>query len=235
MMNTLKFNKPDYNLSIDKNMPITDVRYIVVDTELTGLDEKKDSIVSIGAIRMTGGRIDLSDTFYRLIKPETALTSKSIVIHGITPSDVIKEPDIDKVLLEFSDFCGTDVIVGHFISIDMSFINREMKRIFGHPLKNAALDTFTIYEWLNRKAASHKAFSKPLRDYRLYEIARYFGVPVSGAHNAIMDAYITAQLFQRFIPILLEAGVRQIGYLLRAGNPSRGGDRFRLSGEASNF
>ena len=42
---------------------------VVVDTELTGLDEKKDSIVSIGAVRMTGGRIELGDMFYRLVSP----------------------------------------------------------------------------------------------------------------------------------------------------------------------
>jgi DNA polymerase-3 subunit epsilon len=221
--------------NIDESIPITDARYVVVDTELTGLNEKRDSIVSIGALRMRGGRIDLGDTFYRLVNPETELTAKSVVIHEITPSEVMQKPNINTVLSEFIEFCGDDVIIGHCISIDLSFIDREMKRIFGHPLKNAVLDTFTIYEWLSRKAASHKAFSKPLRDYRLYEMARYFGVPVSGAHNAIMDAYITAQLFQRFIPILLEAGVRQIGHLLMAGNPSRGGDRFRLSSEAINF
>ena len=49
--------------------------YVVVDTELTGLDEKKDSIVSIGAVRMTGGRIELGDMFYRLVSPRTQLTA----------------------------------------------------------------------------------------------------------------------------------------------------------------
>ena len=34
---------------------------------------------------MNGGRIDLGDTFYRLVNPETSLTAESVIIHEITP------------------------------------------------------------------------------------------------------------------------------------------------------
>ena len=44
-------------------MALESARYVVIDTELTGLDEKKDSIVSIGAVRMEGGRIEMGDSF----------------------------------------------------------------------------------------------------------------------------------------------------------------------------
>lgn len=238
MLNILKLKNPDYKLSAYENTPVTDIGYVVVDTELTGLDEKKDSIVSIGAVRMTGGRIDLSDTFHKLIKPATALTRESIVIHGITPSDVIKEPDIDKVLLEFSGFCGTDVIIGHFVSIDMSFINREMKKISGLPMQNPVLDTFTIYEWIRKRGAGSDKNSVALsmvRDPSLYEIAKYLGIPFNGGHDAAMDSFITAQVFQRFIPILIESGIQYIEDLLLIGNPFKRGDRFRRAAEMSRF
>ena len=67
---------------IDQKTPITEARYVVVDTELTGLDENRDSIVSIGAVRMTGGRIELGDSFYRLASPRTELSAASVVIHN---------------------------------------------------------------------------------------------------------------------------------------------------------
>jgi len=38
-----------------------------------------------------------------------------IVIHGITPSDVSEKPRIADILSEFIEYCGNDVIVGHFI------------------------------------------------------------------------------------------------------------------------
>lgn len=218
-------------MHIDESMPIDRVRYVVIDTELTGLDERKDSIVSMAAIRMVGGRIDFGDIFNRLVNPEKEISAESVIIHGITPSDVVKKPVIDEVLSDFIQFCGNDVIVGHYVSIDLSFINREMKRIPGAALSNHVLDTFAIYEWIRKRFSDHRSFPFAFTDSGLFEIAKFFEIPVSGAHNALMDAFTTAQLFQRFIPMLIEGGIKSIGNLLNLGNPSKGGDRGIISRE----
>ncbi|HET6515090.1 MAG TPA: 3'-5' exonuclease [Thermodesulfovibrionales bacterium] len=210
---------------IDETLPVGKVRYVIIDTELTGLDEKRDSIVSMAAIRMVGGRIDFGDVFYKLVNPETELTAKSIIIHGITPSDVVEKPEIATVLSEFVQFCGNDVVVGHCISVDLAFINREMKRILGYALKNEVLDTSAIYEWIRKRYSSQRTFPSRFTDSGLFDIAEHFGVSVTGAHNAAMDAFITAQVFQRFIPMLTGGGINSIGDLLGIGNPSKGGDR----------
>ncbi len=220
---------------VDRVLPVTEAQYVILDTELTGLDEKKDSIVSIGAVRMHGGRIDLGETFYRLASPRTALKSESVVIHGITPAEVEFKPEISSVLPEFLDFCGQDALVGHFVSIDLGFINLEAKRLQGSALSNPVLDTFTMYEWLRKRHEFRDRFLSSRHAYKLYDIAKIFGISVNGGHNAEVDAFITAQLFQRFIPMLAEAGVRESGELLRIGSPFSGGDRFQSSGEISNF
>jgi len=229
------FKKRDARFLIDESTLIEEVRFTVVDTELTGLDEKKDSIVSIGAVRMAGGRLDLGNTFYRLVSPKTELTASSVVIHEITPSDVAAQPKIDTALAELLEYAGEDVLVGHFVSIDLAFLNREMKRIHGHALRNAALDTFSLYEWLRTQQHARECFVTPLVGYRLYDIVKCFDIPVSNAHNAIMDAYTTALLLQRFLPMLREAGVKNLGELLKTGTPFEGGDRFKTSGEFGNF
>ncbi len=220
---------------VDESAPISEARFVVVDTELTGLDEKKDSIVSIGAVRMVGGTIYLGDQFYRLVSPKTELKADSVCIHEITPSDVAEQPGIEAALDEFLDYAGNDVLVGHFISIDLSFLNREMKRLHGCELPNPALDTFSIYEWLRKRQRARDCFSTSITGYRLYDISKCFYIPVQGAHNAITDAFATAQLFQRFIPYLADAGVKDIGELLRVGTPFEGGDQFNRSGEFGNF
>lgn len=217
----------------DSGLSIAEARYVIVDTELTGLDERKDSIISIGAIRMKGGRIVLGDTFYRLVKPSAKLTRESVVVHQITPSEVMSEPEIEGTLSDFLDFCGNDVVVGHFTSIDLSFIDREMKRFYGFPLQNPVLDTFVIYDWLRKNSEASRCLSSLM--YKLYEIVQCMGISSEGGHNAMMDAFITAQLFQRLIPMLMEAGISSIGELLKIGDPEKGGDIFRVSGEISNF
>ncbi len=209
---------------IDEHLAIDKVGYTVIDTELTGLDERKDSVVSIGALKMTGGTIDLEHIFNRLVNPRTKLSAESVVIHGITPSEVEEKPGIGSVLAEFIRFCGNDVIVGHCVSIDLTFINKEMKRALGFTMRNLALDTSAIYEWIRKKFPA-RTFPSLFSDSGLYDVAKYFGIPVNGAHNAAMDAFITAQVFQRFIPMLVEGGVTTIGDLLVLGNPSKGGDR----------
>jgi len=221
--------------AIDAGIPFKKAPYVVVDTELTGLDENKDSIVSIGAIRLSDGAVQLGNTFYRLVSPRTELKAASVVIHEITPSEVESKPGIDTVMGEFLEFCGEAVLVGHFISIDLSFLNREMKRMRGTELANPVLDTFSIYEWLRKRNKARDCMATPLVGYRLYDIVKCFDIAVNGAHNAVMDAFITAQLFQRFFPLLADAGVTDIGDLLRIGTPFKGGDNFRLTNEFGNF
>ncbi|MBI5848412.1 MAG: 3'-5' exonuclease [Nitrospirae bacterium] len=205
---------------VDMSMPLDVAPYVVMDTELTGLDFRRDSIVSVGALRMTGTKIELSRPFYEVVRPSTALTTKSIVIHEITPSETEQKPGIEGIMEGFLSFCEGAMIVGHFISLDLRFLAKEMKRIGFAPLKNPAVDTCVMHEWMsqNRGDLSNSYFNG-MESKDLFSLAKKFHVPVQGAHNALMDAYVTAQLFQRFITMLIKLGVRTLRDLLRIGKP----------------
>lgn len=202
------------------DVSVEDVHYIVLDTELTGLDSKKDSIISIGAVRMLGGRIDLGSVFYRMVSPSTAIRPESIVIHEITPSEAMQGPPIEPILQELADFCRDDVIIGHFIHLDMDFINAETRRINGETMKNSVVDTHKIHEWLKE---NNGEFRKHYRGFceetNLFSLAKKYRIPFSEAHNALNDAFTTAQLFQRFLSFLPGMGVRTLRDLIRIGKP----------------
>jgi DNA polymerase-3 subunit epsilon len=228
--------KPKAQHLIDGTTPITGARYVAIDTELTGLDEKKDAIVSLGAVRMTGGTVHLGETFYRLVNPGTGITAESVVIHEITPADVREQPGIETALRDFLSFCGPGVLVGHFVSIDLGFLCRDVRRIYGAPLENPVIDTFSIYTWLRHRMQTEDCFAAPEKGVALYDIAKCFHIGVEGAHNAVQDAFLTAQLLQRFLPLLQEAGARDIGDLLRIAAPFEGGDHHhRPTSEFNNF
>lgn len=210
-----------------KDIPVLEASYVVIDTELTGLDEKKDSLISIGAIKMKGGRIYLGEYLYRIIKPEQYLTKESILIHGLTPQELESGVDIEKALIELENFIGDDILVGHCVSIDIAFLNRDIKKLSRKTLKNPLVDTWLLYENLKKRFPSERCLSQ--MSHNLYDASRCFGIPVENAHNALIDAFITAQFFQRLLPLLIRSGIEKITELLRIGDPLRGGDRFKSS------
>ncbi len=197
---------------------IEEVDFVSFDTELTGLDFQEDSIISIGAIRMKGGRIFPAQTFYSLVRPESELKTDSIVVHGITPDDLNAAPDIKDVLVEFFEFIDDAVLIGHFVFIDVKFLDKALKKHFGIKLQNPVIDTFNIHEWLYD---NDSAFSRHYRGMTtkkdLFSMARRYGLLIEQSHNALYDAYLTAQLFQVFLRFLPGCGINTLEELLMIG------------------
>jgi DNA polymerase-3 subunit epsilon len=214
----------------DAARSLAEVSYLVVDTELTGLDPARDDIVAIGAVRMEGGRILVGSGFHELVQPSAALDGRSVVIHRITPTQVADRPRIDAVLGPFLERTRGTVLVGHCLALDLAFLNREARRCLGAPLDLPLLDTLSLYGWLRHRHLDHPALQRPLSRISLTELAEAFGIPVETAHSALADAYTTAQLFQRFLPLLTAAGITQLGDLLRIGDPLRQAENLQAPG-----
>jgi DNA polymerase-3 subunit epsilon len=199
---------------------INDCRYVVIDTELTGLNYKKDEIVSIGGIKMAGKRIELGKTFYATVKPRHSLTGESIIIHNITPSEVKDSPSIDSVIINFLNFCEDAIIVGHFISLDITFINRELNNAIKQKIENPLLDTVAIYDWIENHRLRTIGYDEIMSGEKdLFSIAKKYNITISESHNALIDAFITAQLFQRFLIQLQIMGIIKVKDLLKIGSP----------------
>jgi DNA polymerase III subunit epsilon len=203
------------------DLPVQEIKAVVLDTELTGLDRKRDSIVSIGAVKMAGGRVEIGRTFYQLVNPHMEMKAQIVIVHEITPSEVLEKPDIGPVLSEFLDFCGRDILIGHYVSLDLAFINRELKRTQSRTLENPAFDTMSLMHWWRSNTPGLGPDFFTSKKFELVEMAKELGIQVQGAHNALMDAFMTAQVFQRMLPRLQALGIKTLGDLLRVGHPDR--------------
>lgn len=204
--------------STGRKTPIGEVDYVAFDTELTGLDPRRDSIISIGAVKLRGSRILPGETFYRLVRPASELKREGVVIHELTHSDLEDAPDPAEVLSEFLELIGGAVLIGHFVHIDVDFLRRAMKRCFRVGLQNPAIDTAALHDWLTENEprwARHHGGISVKKD--LFSIAARYGIAVDKAHDAFSDAYVTAQLFQRFCYFLRQGGVRTLQDLLSVG------------------
>jgi DNA polymerase-3 subunit epsilon len=205
---------------LDLDIPIEEAEFTCFDTELTGLNLKHDSIISIGAVRLRGGRILLGEDFYRLVKPECELSCDTVVVHELTHTDLADADDVGDVLEDFLDFIGDSVLLGHFVYIDTGFVSRAMKRLFGVTLQNPAVDTSSLNDWLAANDMHFtRHFSGPSTKTDLFSMAKRYGIPLEKAHNSLYDALVTAQLFQRFMYFLPGAGVRTLKDLLAVGRP----------------
>jgi hypothetical protein len=97
--------------------PIDRVRFVVLDSETTGLNPRTDRLITIGAVAVVGGEILLDDVFDALIAVEH--NTEAVTVHGVTRDESrhgLQEAD---ALERFLDYLGDGVIVGHHIGHDL--------------------------------------------------------------------------------------------------------------------
>ena len=59
---------------------------VVIDCETTGLNVRRDDVVSIAAIKIRGNRILTSEHFEAVVHPDSEMRAEAIKIHRLRPS-----------------------------------------------------------------------------------------------------------------------------------------------------
>jgi DNA polymerase-3 subunit epsilon len=182
--------------------------YTVFDTETTGFaPDDGDEIVSIGAVRIVGGRLLRTETFERLVDPGRSIPRTATAVHGITRDLVRGAPPLDDVLPAFAAFAADSVLVGHNVAFDMAFLAAAQRRT-GTKLSAPLLDTLLIDGALHPDHDAHT----------LEAMAERLGVDLVGRHTALGDALLTGEIFLRLLPLLGARGVRTLGELRTAAS-----------------
>lgn len=193
----------------DKTQPIEAYRFVSLDTELTGFNLHRDAIVSIGAVRIVELRITAGENFFSHVRPKRSLPKASTLIHRITPDDLENAPELKKTLPDFADFLGGDPIIGHFIALDMGFINRAAKRLMNGPLKNPCLDTMKLAKVYQDKLHGEARLPEASRGgLNLTALSEMYGLPAFDQHDALGDAFQAACLFIFLVRRLQTLGCR---------------------------
>jgi len=168
-----------------------DVEYVAVDLETTGLDPRRDQILSIGWVRVNGNRIDLADAHHRLVRVEGAIPADSAVIHQITDDVAATGADLAAALPELLTALRGRVMIAHHARVERGFLGAACKRLFGRGLLVRTVDTQAIARRIfERRHISYKA-----SDLRLHALGERYNLPRYGAHNALSDALAAAELF----------------------------------------
>jgi DNA polymerase-3 subunit epsilon len=166
-----------------------ETRFVVLDTETTGLDPKKDKILSIGAVSIRNNCMEVSESFECFLMQER-FNTETVKIHGILKegkNSKISELDALKAFLEY---INDDVLIAHHAAFDEAIINSSLKNNHLPKLKNKTIDTDILYKKLKDSEGKH---------FSLDKLCEEFNIKMHDRHTAQGDAYITAQLFVKII------------------------------------
>ncbi len=195
------------NLVINPKGQDLNTEYIVFDIETTGLSQKKNKIIEIGAVKVKDG--EEIDRFSEFINPEEPIPYSIEQLTSITDEMVMHAPTVDVILPKFLEFCGDDIVVAHNAAFDTGFIKKNAKDL-GMKFDNTIMDTMTL---------SHVLLPE-LGKFTLDRVCKALNVKNEHHHRAVDDANATAKIFVKLYEMLVERGVKTVENVNELGSAS---------------
>ncbi|MCG8296156.1 3'-5' exonuclease [Pseudomonas entomophila] len=161
-------------------------RWVVLDLETSGLNLNRDQVLSIGAVAIEDGAIDLGRPFERTLHRPTQKTNASVLIHRLGPSALAAGRDPAEALLELLEFIGDSPVLAFHAPFDQRMLARALKDSLGLRLQHVFLDVAELAPMLNPDTV--------LREAGLDDWIARFGLEVQARHHASADAQVTAEL-----------------------------------------
>lgn len=176
---------PDFWKSYIAKFETKSNRYVVLSTETTGLNPKKDVILSFGAVAVVNDIIRIGDNFEVVILQYKYLHDNGLSNEFLIESKLAKlaEPQAIQALV---DYIGNAVLVGHRIHFDIEMINDVLEKMECGKLKNEALDVEIMHQ---------KLLDITNKSYSLEDLVKHYKLPLNERNSASDDAYSISLLF----------------------------------------
>lgn len=176
---------------ISRRTLIRETDIISLDIETTGLNPEVDRIVSIGLVEISKLGIKLDSCWHQVIKTNREMPEKSVVIHNITDDESAAGQSIERVIEEFLKRLKGKVVLVHNSNIEQGFINKICQKLYGTDFVMRVIDT----QVLAKRSFERKNKSYQATELRLFNLRKMYKMPPYKAHNALLDALATAELF----------------------------------------
>lgn len=170
-------------------------KYIVLDTETTGLNAAEDEILQVSIIDNEGAVL-----FDSYIKPtQHTEWAEAERIHHITPEMVADAPTIAEVMPEINDILNRyDKIVGYNLKFDKAFLENNGAEFLSTEYADVMKMFAPIYGEWNDQRGSYKW-------QKLTIAADYYGYDWSEhkeAHNSLGDCYATLHVYKEINEVI---------------------------------
>ncbi len=190
------------------------VRFVVLDTEATGLDPRNDVLLSIGAVAIVQGAICVEDSFEAVIRTNQEVARDTVHIHGILPSESAEGVREEVILEAFLKYLDDSVFVAHNARFDRSILGESLERLWGFRIQNQILDTMVLARRLGGSVVSDDFYRAG--DFSLDALAAEHRIDPVARHTAWGDALITAKLLLVLLQRAKGRGIATLSELLKA-------------------
>jgi len=193
-------------------MDLKDARFYAIDIETTGLDPKKDAIISFACVPIMQLKVLVRDTYYTLIRP-SGYNLAAMKFHGLSEDNLKDAPSFEETaerILEVTD----GILVGHSVEFDFTFLKNHFRPL-GIRYKRDLVDIALLERWLRRK---HKTDDG---DLSLDDLIAAYGLEQHYRHNAAADAFYAAQIFQIQLRAMAAFGIDSAEKIIRAAKSCR--------------
>lgn len=172
--------------------------WVAIDCEATGLDPRRDELLSVAAVPVRANTIRLRERLCLKIGYRGAELERAIRYHRLRATDLADGLPLQQAMRELMDMLGNRPLVGYCIGFDRALLGRALRRTLGFGLPQRCMDIRDEYaRWWRRGHPTQAP------DLRLEAMAQVLGMPIFARHDALGDALTAAA-----IRLALSAGKR---------------------------
>ncbi len=187
------------------------LNFTVLDTETSGLDTTKDSILSFGAVKISESKIQVPSAveWYPAAKDHGGKTAP---IHGLVgiPNQISTE-EFARLLLKY---LGNSILVGHHVGFDLEMMVKLIRPFGVEKLPNPVIDTLNLAIRLEHGPQADRNRIQ-LESYSLDALCSRYGIETDDRHTAAGDAFLTAQLLLKLLKKCHQKGIRDFKNLTK--------------------
>lgn len=196
----------------DPGTPLETLRLLAVDIETTGLDPRRDRVLSLGWVPVDGGSIVLGGARRFVVRddgggsggdrasaaagdadPGEAGVGQSATVHGLTDDALAAGVPLADAVAALLEALAGRALLAHFARIETGFVSAACERLWGAAPVFAVVDTLDLEQRaLGGRWAQHHHQPGALR---LWTARERRGLPAYPAHEALTDALACAELY----------------------------------------
>lgn len=182
-------------------------RWIVVDTETTGLNPDRDSMLSIGGVAIADGRLELADSFEMVVYAEGPVVAENVLVHGIGHELRAAGVPLEEAIPTWRSWRDGAPAIAFHAEFDRRMLRTAVRRAGLEPDPRPWLDVAHLGEALDPEFGD--------RPRSLDEWLEHASIPIVERHSAAADALATAQLLMKLLPEASRRGVTGLPALRR--------------------